>query len=57
MPKALIVLLFASWFFGIDTIKLSLVGIKIKEGNQTITIEREIDSKCLNLAINEEKSL
>jgi hypothetical protein len=50
-------LLFASWLFGIDTIKLSLVGIKIKEGNQTITIEREIDPKCLNLAINEEKSL
>jgi len=54
MPKVLIALLFVSWLLGVDTTKLPLVGVKVKEGNQTVTIEREIDPKCLNLAMNEE---
>jgi len=37
----------------IDKIKLPLVGIKVMDSNKSITIEREVDARCMNLTMNE----
>jgi len=53
MKKPIIIASILSQLCAIDLMKLPLAGVSVKEGQKTITIERQIDPSCMNLTMNE----